>query len=134
MRCDRPGCGGIAEYVGTTDDFKTKLHCPECGHDWEYGPADEEPHVAGQIGGQKYHCPVCPDIFSDQSAPIIPIGTPSRAGHRCDQTKSFRLGPTYGASEKALDARLAAMDDGELAEWPKVLQMKKERLGRSKGT
>jgi hypothetical protein len=61
-------------------------------------------------------------------APIITIGTPSQIGHRCDRTKSFVLGATYGADPKALDRRLAQVADAELAEWPRVLEMKRERL------
>ena len=125
MKC--PQCGDESvKYLGVTDDAKSRLRCSH-GHTWEHGPTDEEPHI-GHPGGQKFHCPVCEYIFEDQTAPIITIGTPSREGHRCDKTKSFLLGTTYGASEKALDSRLAELDDASLADWPRVLEMKRERL------
>lgn len=123
-------CGeSSADVTGLTDDARTKLRCRACGFHWTHGPSPEDIR-AGRPGGTKYHCPVCPYIFQDQTAPIITIGTPSKAGHRCDRTKSFKLGATYGADEKALDQRLAQVQDEALVEWPRVLEMKRERLGR----
>lgn len=31
------------DYVGTTDDARTRLHCPGCGHDWLHSPAEPVP-------------------------------------------------------------------------------------------
>lgn len=117
-----------AEVVGMTDDARTIIRCKACDFHWGHGPSPED-LKAGRSGGTKYKCPVCPYIFKDQSAPILVIGTPSKAGHRCDHTKSFTMGVTYGASAEALDRRLAEVDDGDLKDWPRVLEMKRERLG-----
>ena len=126
MNCEECG-SNAAEVTGTTEDARTEIRCTECGFHWIHGPSPED-IKAGRTGGSKFHCPVCPYAFQDQSAPIITIGTPSKAGHRCDRTKSFRLGSTYGADPKKLDARLAEISDNQLAEWPRVLEMKRERL------
>jgi hypothetical protein len=127
LECEE--CGeAAAEYAGTTDDDRTKLRCTTCGFHWTHGPSAED-LKAGKTGGSKFFCPVCPHIFADQSAPILTIGTPSMAGHRCDHTKSFLLGHTYGASAEKLDARLREVSDEDLAGWPRVLEMKHERVG-----
>lgn len=126
MRCEE--CDAqAAEVVGFTDDARTEIRCSACGFHWVHGPSPQDLR-AGRTGGRKFHCPVCPHVFADQLAPIITIGTPSQIGHRCDRTKSFVLGATYGADPKALDRRLAQVADAELAEWPRVLEMKRERL------
>lgn len=126
MICEECG-SNAAEVTGTTEDARTEIRCTECGFHWIHGPSPED-IKAGRSGGTKFHCPVCLYAFHDQSAPIITIGTPSKAGHRCDRTKSFQLGSTYGADAKKLDARLAEISDDQLAEWPRVLEMKRERL------
>ena len=129
MICEE--CGEqAAEVLGTTEDARTEIRCTACGFHRLHGPSPED-RRAGRTGGRKYHCPVCPAAFRDRSAPIITIGTPSMAGHRCDRTKSFRLGTTYGADPAGLDARLAQIDDAALRQWPRVLEMKAERLGPS---
>ena len=126
MRCAE--CDAeTAEVVGFTEDARTEVRCRSCGFHWLHGPYAED-RRAGRTGGRRFHCPVCPAAFSDQSAPIITIGTPSKAGHRCDRTTSFQLGTTYGADAAALDRRLAEVDDTTLAEWPRGLEMKRERL------
>jgi len=122
-----------AEVVGVTEDSRTEIRCSDCGFHWVHGPSPEDLR-AGRTGGRKYHCPVCPHIFMDQSAPIITIGTPSQAGHRCDRTASFQLGARYGADPKALDRRLTEVPDARLADWPRVLEMKRERLGTQPGS
>lgn len=125
MKCEE--CEShAAEVTGFTEDSRTELRCKDCGFHWVHGPSPEDLR-SGRPGGTKYHCPVCPHIFSDPTAPIVTIGTPSRTGHRCDRTKSFMLGATYGASTQALDKRLAQLDDASLADWPRVLEMKHER-------
>ena len=126
MECEECGAQS-ARVVGLTDDDRTRIECTACGFHWTHGPSPADLR-AGRSRGQRFHCPVCEYIFEDQTAPIITIGTPSREGHRCDKTKSFLLGTTYGASEKALDSRLAQIDDVALKDWPRVLEMKLERL------
>jgi DNA-directed RNA polymerase subunit RPC12/RpoP len=117
-----------AEVTGLTEDARTEIRCTACGFHWIHGPSPAE-KKAGRSGGTKHHCPVCVAIFSDPTAPIVTIGTPSKSGHRCDRTKSFRLGARYGASDEALDNRLVELNDQALADWPRVLEMKRERLG-----
>ncbi len=129
MQCEE--CGEqAAEVVNFTEDARTQLRCTACGFHWTHGPSAAE-KKAGVTGGSKYFCPVCPYAFSDPTAPILTIGTPSKAGHRCDRTKSFLLGATYGANPQALDARLVNIADEELADWPRVLEMKRDRVGPS---
>lgn len=126
MRCEE--CGAeAAEVVGFTDDARTEIRCSACGFHWIHGPSAED-RRAGRAGSARHRCPVCPYAFRDQSAKIITHGTPSKAGHRCDRTWSFLQGPTYGADGQALDRRLAELEDVDLADWPRVLEMKRERL------
>ena len=126
MQCAE--CGEqAAEVVDFTEDARTRLRCTACGFHWTHGPSPQD-LKAGHTGGVKHHCPVCPYAFKDQTAPIITIGSPNNLAHRCDQTKSFRLGATYGADPAALDARLGKLSDEDLVGWPRVLEMKRERL------
>src|SRR5687768_10845242 len=117
-----------AEVTGFTEDARTQIRCVACGFHWVHGPADAATR-SGATGGKKHHCPVCSHIYSDPTTPIVTIGSPSKEGHRCDRTKCFTMGTTYGLNVKALDARLAELTDDRLADWPRVLEMKHERLG-----
>ncbi len=124
MHC--PDCDSTEiDVLGLTDDAKTRLHCNSCGVEWEHGHEAEVRHKAG-TGGSKHHCPVCAHLYSDPSAPIVAIGTPSKTGHRCDRTKTYQLGATYGLIPGALVRRLEELSDGDLAGWPRVLEVKHE--------
>lgn len=127
MRCEE--CQGEnASVTGFTEDAKTQIECTDCGFNWVHGPTTDSRTSPGS-GGTKHFCPVCPSIFSDPDAPIVTIGKPNALAHRCDRTKSYALNTTYGRSDAAMDTRLATLSDADLAGWPRVLEMKRERLG-----
>ena len=129
MKCEKCESHQV-EVVGVTDDARTELRCKECGHIWPHGPAPEAVQ-SGQSGGSKHHCPVCSYIYADATTPIVTIGSPSKTGHRCDETKSFAMAQTFGTSQKALDQRLMQVSEAALAGWPRVLELKHERASRT---
>ncbi len=119
-----------AEFLGLTDDDRSKIACTACGFFWTHGPSPEDLR-AGRTGGSKHHCPVCSHIYSDPATPIVTIGPPNNLAHRCDRTRCFALGERYGLSLTALDKRLAQLNPSDLAAWPRVMEMKAERAGTS---
>jgi len=124
MEC--PNCDSTeVEVIGTTDDAKTLLSCTACAHEWAHGGASSVP-MSAQGGGSRFHCPVCSHLYSDPTAPIVTIGTPSKTGHRCDRTKTYQLGVTYGLIAGALVKRLAQLSEEDLAGWPRVIELKRE--------
>lgn len=118
-------------YLGLDEYDRSQLRCTDCGFYWSHEPSPEGLRK-GIAGGQKHHCPVCAEIYADPMTPIITIGSPNNLAHRCDRTKCFHLGTTYGlANAAAIDAILAATPDTKLTNWPRVLEMKQERLGEA---
>jgi hypothetical protein len=129
MECEQCGKPN-AEVTGLTDDARTQLRCKECGFDWTHGPSAEDLR-AGLTGGRKYFCPVCEHIYSDETTPIVTIGSRNNLAHRCDRTRSYQLGQRYGLNESAINGVLQSLDDTALADWPLVREMKRERLDGS---
>ena len=81
-----------------------------------------------QLRGHWPACPVCPRLYADPAAAGPPTDP---ASHRCDRTPSYTHGVMSGLRTGALDHRLAQLSEAQLASWPLLVQLRRERLGSS---